>query len=155
MPEPTGHGAEMLRAYLAERDTPCPGCGYNLRGLTGGVCPECALGLRLQVGLAEPRLGSWIAGLVGAACGVGFNGLLLLYVAIMLARENGRGLSGILWPFVGVNTGGLIVMGLTLLGWVRLRQRFRRVHAETKVALILVTWLLAAADVTVFAYAIR
>ena len=24
-------------------DTPCPGCGYNLRGLTwGGRCPECA-----------------------------------------------------------------------------------------------------------------
>ena len=32
---------QKLAAYLAERDVACPGCGYNLRGVTGGVCPEC------------------------------------------------------------------------------------------------------------------
>ncbi|MEX2218097.1 MAG: hypothetical protein WD749_04995 [Phycisphaerales bacterium] len=31
-----------LHDFLAERDFPCPGCGYNLRGLEANVCPECA-----------------------------------------------------------------------------------------------------------------
>lgn len=30
-----------LRAYLAERDAPCPRCQYNLRGVTDAACPEC------------------------------------------------------------------------------------------------------------------
>jgi hypothetical protein len=30
-----------LRAFLAERDVACPGCGYNLRGIAGSGCPEC------------------------------------------------------------------------------------------------------------------
>ncbi|MEM9166951.1 MAG: hypothetical protein AAGB48_07975 [Planctomycetota bacterium] len=33
--------ADQLRAYLAERDVPCPRCGYNLRGVREPVCPEC------------------------------------------------------------------------------------------------------------------
>jgi hypothetical protein len=37
------NAAEMQRiqAFLAERDYLCR-CGYNLRGLSGGRCPECA-----------------------------------------------------------------------------------------------------------------
>ncbi|MEZ6318559.1 MAG: hypothetical protein R3B49_07385 [Phycisphaerales bacterium] len=34
-----------LTAYLADRDVACPKCRYNLRGVTGGVCPECGVGL--------------------------------------------------------------------------------------------------------------
>ena len=30
-----------LTTYLATHNAPCPGCGYNLSGLTSGVCPEC------------------------------------------------------------------------------------------------------------------
>jgi hypothetical protein len=30
-----------LRAFLAERDVACPGCGYNLRGCKASQCPEC------------------------------------------------------------------------------------------------------------------
>jgi hypothetical protein len=28
---------------LAEHDVPCPGCGYNLRGLRATSCPECSM----------------------------------------------------------------------------------------------------------------
>lgn len=38
-----------LQAFLSGRDTPCPHCGYNLRGLTAGACPECEHALRLQL----------------------------------------------------------------------------------------------------------
>ncbi len=53
----------QLRDYLATRDVPCPACGYNLRGLTSGRCPECNLEVVLTVRLAEPRLGTLSRGL--------------------------------------------------------------------------------------------
>ena len=34
-----------LTAFLADRDVPCPGCGYNLRGLVGARCTECGIPL--------------------------------------------------------------------------------------------------------------
>jgi hypothetical protein len=34
-----------VTAYLREHDLPCPACGYNLRGVTVMVCPECAASL--------------------------------------------------------------------------------------------------------------
>lgn len=33
---------------LAKRDWPCEKCGYNLRGMRGGACPECGTKLNLR-----------------------------------------------------------------------------------------------------------
>ena len=41
--------AELIREYLAERETPCPACGYNLRGSGGERCPECGHSLELRL----------------------------------------------------------------------------------------------------------
>lgn len=38
---PTEPQPELLLRYLARRSALCPSCGYNLRGLTELVCPEC------------------------------------------------------------------------------------------------------------------
>jgi hypothetical protein len=38
--------AERIRRYMAERDLPCPGCKYNLRGIAADACPECGRQLR-------------------------------------------------------------------------------------------------------------
>lgn len=40
---------ELVAEYLKGRDFSCPGCGYNLRGLSGQTCPECGLAFRLQL----------------------------------------------------------------------------------------------------------
>src|SRR5690242_20481338 len=39
-----------LRAFLAERDAPCPACGYNLRGIEEPLCPECGGTVELAIG---------------------------------------------------------------------------------------------------------
>lgn len=37
---------DRMNAYLATRDVACAVCGYNLRGVRGGVCPECGVAIR-------------------------------------------------------------------------------------------------------------
>ena len=76
-----------MRHYLAERDTACPRCGYNLRNLTGSRCPECGDELRLQIGLVEPKLAAYICLLVGCALGVGGAGLLSLIALLYAPRS--------------------------------------------------------------------
>ena len=44
--------AELLKALLAERDLPCPVCGYNLRAIASTNCPEC--GAKLDLASAQP-----------------------------------------------------------------------------------------------------
>jgi hypothetical protein len=76
----TDAGSE-LRAYLAERDAPCPGCTYNLRGVTGDECPEC--GTRIELGLVDRSLRKllwWFVFICSATIGIaeslnGFTGL--------------------------------------------------------------------------------
>lgn len=38
---PAMNDVEALKNLLKDQDCACPACGYNLRGLTGGACPEC------------------------------------------------------------------------------------------------------------------
>lgn len=48
-----------VRRLLAENDVPCPGCGYNLRGMTSQSCPECGAAFTLPqlVRAAHDRAG--------------------------------------------------------------------------------------------------
>jgi len=80
MQEPTD---PALTSYLADRDEPCPRCGYNLRALTGQTCPECGAALRLRVGLVEPRLGAYVMA-VGSGF-AGFGGALLFTLLALLS----------------------------------------------------------------------
>jgi hypothetical protein len=128
----------LLTAYLAERDVPCPRCGYNLHGLINGRCPECGDDLRLRVTPVEPRLGAFITLLL--ACGIGLGGSAL-FGALALAYAPGgwfKSLSGL---------GLLVQLGLSavvaLLVLLR-RRRFRKVRRK-------VQWVLAIAACLVFA----
>lgn len=133
---------EFLRAFLGERDTPCPGCGYNLRGLTGDVCPECAQKLRIGVGLVEPRLAWFLAGLVGLSVGLGFAGIILIWgVSITLVRGRGGPNLQELSPLII----GAIVEGAALWIWLRSRSRFRVLPLAARIGLAGAGWALSGA----------
>ena len=128
---PDDHG--MLATYLAERDDACPGCGYNLRGLTGTRCPECNQELRLQVGLSDAHLTWFIFGLVGIGMSLGFCALLLAWVAFMITYRSG----GPQRRDILLLTAGVIVAGALLWWWLGARRRYAGAGSQTR-------WLFAA-----------
>lgn len=61
--------AEVMRGLLAGYDVRCAGCGYNLRGLSPGLCPECRAPIELRVsGGGTPRALVWLMWIAVAAC---------------------------------------------------------------------------------------
>ena|GEM_PF-2022115 len=73
----------MLRAFLADHDEPCPGCGYSLLGIATSVCPECGHELELTLRREQPAPRWYTVGLVGVAAAVGFH-WGVLPVALMI-----------------------------------------------------------------------
>ena len=60
---------DPLRQLLADHDTPCPRCGYNLRGLTAPQCPECAQPVTFETLLKQKRTANlpWIITIIAWA----------------------------------------------------------------------------------------
>lgn len=143
--EPSTH-EEMLRAFLAGHDEPCPACGYSLRGLRGEACPECGEKLRLRVGMVEPRLGFFVSGLVGLASRAGFHGFVLLWAAWALLLVGGGPDLRDLVPLVV----GFASCGGGLLVWVRTRRRLRNSSAEVRRLALAACWALPAGTVGSF-----
>jgi hypothetical protein len=142
----------MLRLFLAERDHPCPRCKYNLRRLQTQVCPECGEPLYLRVGLVHPKIALMITGLIGLSCGVGLNGLLLIYAAglAIFAR-----FGTMIDEFVFVNCGGLFVLGSAMALWLGLWRYIQRTPVGVRLVLAAVCWVLTLIDLVVFTVAIR
>ncbi len=96
-----------LLAFVRDRDVACPSCGYDLRGLTRPVCPECRQGLTLSVGVHRPRFGWFVFTIApgifsGIAAGLFLGPLYLAWVTraggppwYILATEVFGGLSGL------------------------------------------------------------
>ena len=132
---PVGDPApELLQAFLSGRDALCPACGYNLRNLRGGRCPECGEALVLQVGVAEPRQAAAIAGAIALAAGAGMSGLLLGYLFVQIAIY-GRQLGGV-GRFFAINFFGLVIEGAALTFWLRYWRAIRRLNANARWGLV-------------------
>lgn len=107
----------MLTTFLGQRDVPCPGCKYNLRGLTGTRCPECDQELALQVGLVEPKIAAFVAGLVGISVGMGGATLLLMGILMSCVKyhKSVKLESDTLWSGML----GFVLSGASMAVWLR------------------------------------
>jgi hypothetical protein len=146
--------AAFLTSYLRDRDTACPGCGYNLRGLTKDVCPECQQQLTLRVGLTEPKFKLWLTAMIGASCGAGFNVLLFTYFLIIIATDEDYPPD--YWtlaaPLVGIPALFFLCLLWALLAFGR---GIRRASVRARVHIVLVVWILVVVNLVVFASKIR
>jgi predicted RNA-binding Zn-ribbon protein involved in translation (DUF1610 family) len=111
----------FLRSYLADRDEDCPMCSYNLRGLTGPMCPECGEALRMRVSLCEPKMGLYLCGVIGWAVGAGFSGFMLGWVMFLWLTGNfGPGILEF-WPLIVqfIVQGSVLGLSLWKGRWIR------------------------------------
>lgn len=145
--------AGFLQAFLAERDAPCPNCGYNLRSLTSDRCPECAESLRLQVGLHEPRLMAYLGGLIGLAAGAGFGGMLLLYAFYEIMSRPSSG--AFIRSFLLITGTGFVVHGAALFYWIKMRRYLRACTPIRRRLMVILCWVLPMTLLAVFTKYIR
>jgi len=119
---------EMLRAFLADHDAPCPVCGYNLRGVILPVCPECESPIELGVASAQSRLGAWLLALLAFAMPLSFDilvGLMMIVGVVLSGGENAEGvfLMVALLTLTAVSIGVLWVLIARKRDWLRMPQR--------------------------------
>ena len=127
-----------LRAHLAGHDELCPMCEYNLRGLTGTVCPECGEALRLRVSLSEPKMAAYLCGLIGLSVGFGFSGVFLAMGVVGLLLE-GFGGGFPYWMLVGLLS-QFVIEGLAMWLWLVRRNWIRRRSRGQRWALAAAAW---------------
>lgn len=118
----------MLCAYLADHDAPCPICGYNLRGVTLGVCPECECPIELGVSSSSSFLGAWLLALLAFAMPLSFDllvGLMMTVGVVMSGGENAEGvfLMVSLVTLTMVCVGMLWVLVARKRDWLRMSRR--------------------------------
>ncbi len=146
-----GVEADLLPRFLVSRDAPCPSCGYSLRGLSRDRCPECNEVLILQVGMAEPRLGAYLAALAGHLSAVGAAAVCLTVALVFTAKHGSPA------PHEQIAVYGIPVMILLLQGVPALflcrrggRVWFRRRSGGQRAMIVLSGWALLGAFVTWF-----
>lgn len=141
---------DFLREFLAERDAPCPMCDYNLRALTDDRCPECGSEVEVKVGLTEPRLTGFIAGIVALAMGLGFNAIVLVWASVMMLQSRGPRSREIVPLMVGS-----IVCGTGMWAWIRFGRTIRRMEAPKRARWVAACFIVAAAASAWFFMVIR
>ncbi len=150
MRAPESTDAAALRAFLAERDVPCPGCGYNLRGLTGAVCPECGAPLTMEaIRLSLRRSG----GAPVVAAGVGLlmfsvfalpsaAFVLIMSAGMLLGSRGGRGVESAL-IIAGLGATGLLMFASPLLAarwWDRWEPRVAAMPRAVRWGIAALCW---------------
>ena len=143
----------LLDEFLAERDVPCPACGYNLRQLTASRCPECGEELRLQIACAEPKMVAGIAGVIGLAAGAGLNGLLVIFILIRTVFLHDGGPDET--RFWVVILSGFLVEGSALLLFLKFWKKIRQLDSGPKSLVVIGCWALTIVDVIIFSIFIK
>jgi hypothetical protein len=144
----------MLASFLRDRNAACPGFGYNLRGLTNDLCPECRQQLVLHVGLSEPKIGLWIAAMIGAASGAGFNIILCGFFAIRAASGGYVHplFSNVMVPTIGIPS---VIFSLALWTLLARGKRIRRARLRTRIHIVILVWSLVIVNLVIFSAVVR
>ena len=147
-PAPVRSDAEFLVHWLADRDLPCPACGYNLHGLTASACPECGRGLRLGVSLTEPALGTWIATLVPLLLPAGFG---IILIVVYISEFQNIGVSGLFTmpvPVAWIVTHLVLSVPLSVLVLLG-RRRFLKLSWPAQAGFVLAAWAALSIDLMI------
>lgn len=140
---PANRESELLRLYLAGRNTRCPNCGYDIRDLASDTCPECREWLMLTLRGPEPKMTWWLAAVIAASGGLVFTlgqVIHLLWSAATVA--------------IGIGIGDLLPVMLflplqimALKAVVTMRQRFFKAKRSTQSVIAGVCWVLTLATI--------
>ena len=130
------HG-DLLCAFLADTDAPCPGCGYNLRGLTWSVCPECQRSISLAIEGTQPLqrirpallLGAVVVACLNCMFGIVMFVYQMFVSGMFTAQRDPFAVFYSIDTLVGVTL--VVLGGVRLIGWYR---RSRSPQRETEVA---------------------
>jgi hypothetical protein len=112
----------------------------------GGVlqCPACGVELQLAVALEEPRIGLWVASVVGLALGAGFDWMVLAFGLAVWALDDtvSAPRADEIWlPLVVPG----VVMGTLLLLVLRHRRWFRERPAGQRISMAVLSFVLSGA----------
>jgi len=136
---------DPLLSFLADNDTPCPICRYNLRGLLSLRCPECAAPLRLSVASPNLHLGPFVLTIVSLSLAAGFDVVVATMVSIVTTIHANLAASAT-WIGPAVIASVLGTTGLTCLGLVILlfkqRHRWNRLPIRKQWAVGIATFLI-------------
>ncbi|MFG0328985.1 MAG: hypothetical protein ACF8PN_03710 [Phycisphaerales bacterium] len=138
-------GQELLLRFLRDHDAECPVCGYNLRGLTRPVCPECSEELAPTVGVEGLRLG-WLFAAIAPGF---FSGIAACFVAIPTVAiyfEDGV----LVWPLVGAVLFGWMSGLFAIVLATKLRSRFIAKPNERRRSFAILVWLVHVAAMAIF-----
>ena len=133
---------DLILQFVAERDTPCPVCGYNLRAATSSRCSECGRTVRLAVAVDERVHLPWTLAVIACASTVFFS-------LILTAQLHGGVIfTGWDWAMALISFGlsiaviPLLFLRRAIIAW---RPRWKWALAALACAL----WLLAVGSVVV------
>ncbi len=129
----------LLVREIAERNIPCPGCGYNLRGLPSPVCPECGRRLRPADLRARPRQDTLFVlgtlGLVLALVLASLVGLVVLVMGVAMGPARVPGLALLVYaPFVAA-------FFMLMRAWYRHEARFNLRPLDERISMTLLCLL--------------
>jgi len=113
--------AQLLASFLADRDVPCTSCGYNLRGVASGECPECGKAITITLGHVDRSSLPWFFALILYAIAAGVFGFFAFMMGMLLIFEGGDE-----FVFTGsIVTGCLFMLTAAVLtGIIRRRHHF-------------------------------
>lgn len=135
--------SELLR-LLADRSIGCPGCGYNLRGLTATACPECNSPLMLRVAPAMPRMAAFITGVSLISACLGFCFSLLAYASSLMLLPGYRRTMPPIYDLIPLAIGSVVCGGLLTL-WIRGRRRLPTLSPVARWARVVLMTIVSAA----------